>query len=156
MKLLFKQRFFSWFDSYDIYDDYGTVAFTVEGRLAWGHKLEISNSYGEHIATIKEEVLTFLPRFALYIQNQYIGEIKKDFSFFNPTYSLNCNDWQVQGDMFGWNYNVRDSIGNIVMQASKQLFNWTDTYVIEIANPQNALLSLMVVLAIDAANCSQK
>ena len=29
MKLLFKQRFFSWFDSYDIYDEAGTTLFTV-------------------------------------------------------------------------------------------------------------------------------
>ena len=37
MKLYFKQRMFSWFDSYDIYhmDDSGAVAFTVEGKLAW-------------------------------------------------------------------------------------------------------------------------
>ena len=33
MKLYFKQRFFSWFDSYDIYDyDTGDVVYTVEGH----------------------------------------------------------------------------------------------------------------------------
>ena len=32
MKLYFKQRFFSWFDSYDIYYEDGSVAYTVEGR----------------------------------------------------------------------------------------------------------------------------
>ena len=36
MKLLFKQRFFSWFDSYDIYDEGGRGVFTVEGKLGWG------------------------------------------------------------------------------------------------------------------------
>ena len=41
MRLLFKQRFFSWLDSYDIYHEDGSVAYTVEGRLAWGHKLVI-------------------------------------------------------------------------------------------------------------------
>lgn len=35
MKLYFKQRLFSWFDSYDIYDyDTGDVVYTVEGQLA--------------------------------------------------------------------------------------------------------------------------
>ena len=37
MRLLFKQRFFSWFDSYDIYDEDGNTVFTVEGKLAWGN-----------------------------------------------------------------------------------------------------------------------
>ena len=41
MKLLFKQRFFSWFDSYDIYDERGNTVFTVEGKLGWGHVLHV-------------------------------------------------------------------------------------------------------------------
>ena len=32
MKLLFKQRFFSWFDSYDIYNEAGDVVYTVKGQ----------------------------------------------------------------------------------------------------------------------------
>ena len=64
MKLCFKQRFFSWFDSYDIYDaSTGATAFTVEGKLAWGHCLHILDAQGRHIATVKERVLTFLPKF---------------------------------------------------------------------------------------------
>ena len=38
MRLLFKQRFLSWFDSYDIYDEEGRTAYTVEGKLSWGHR----------------------------------------------------------------------------------------------------------------------
>ena len=34
MKLLFKQRFFSWFDSYDIYNQAGDVVYTVKGQLS--------------------------------------------------------------------------------------------------------------------------
>ncbi len=39
MKLLFKQRFFSWFDSYDIYNEAGETVYTVEGKLSWGRSL---------------------------------------------------------------------------------------------------------------------
>ena len=34
MKYTLKQRFLSWLDSYDIYDENGNVAFSVEGKLA--------------------------------------------------------------------------------------------------------------------------
>ena len=44
MRMLFKQRFFSWFDSYDIYDEEGKVLFTVEGQPSWGHCLHILDS----------------------------------------------------------------------------------------------------------------
>ncbi len=36
MKLLFRQRFFSWFDSYDIYDEDGNTVYVVKGQLSWG------------------------------------------------------------------------------------------------------------------------
>ena len=35
MKLYFKQRFFSWFDSYDIYNEAGETVYTVEGKAAY-------------------------------------------------------------------------------------------------------------------------
>lgn len=84
MKLLFKQRLFSWLDSYDIYNEYGETAFTVEGKLAWVHKLEVLDPSGRHLGTVKEEVLTFLPRFALYLGEEYIGQIKRNSPFSNP------------------------------------------------------------------------
>ena len=42
-----------------------------------------------------------------------------------------------------------------VADVSKQLFNWTDTYVIDVRNPEDALCALMLVLAIDAEKCSR-
>lgn len=49
MKLLFKQRFFSWFDSYDIYNEDGQVIYQVEGKLSWGHKLVIYDANGNEV-----------------------------------------------------------------------------------------------------------
>ena len=61
MKLLFKQRFFSWFDSYDIYYENGTVAYTVKGQLSWGHCLRIFDAAGNYAGTVREKVFTRLP-----------------------------------------------------------------------------------------------
>ena len=41
MKLLFRQRAFSWFDSYDIYDENENTVYVVKGQLSWGHCLKI-------------------------------------------------------------------------------------------------------------------
>ena len=46
MKLLFKQRFFSWFDSYDIYGENGDTMYEVKGQFAWGHCLKYSMPLG--------------------------------------------------------------------------------------------------------------
>ena len=155
MKLLFKQRFFSWFDSYDIYDEAGTTLFTVEGQLAWGHTLHINDADGCHIATVKQRLFTFLPKFDLYEGEDLIGTIAKDFTFFKPAYEVDCRGWHVDGDFFEWDYEILDKFGDCVATISKELWNWTDTYTIDIRNPEDALYALMVVLAIDAEKCSR-
>ena len=155
MKLLFKQRFFSWFDSYDIYDESGNTVFTVEGKMSWGHCLHILNHRGEHIATVKRRVLTFLPHFELYEGEEYVGEITKEFSFFRPNFTVDHNGWSVDGDFWEWDYSIFDSDGSVVATVSKELFRMTDTYVIDVINEEDALSALMVVLAIDAEKDSR-
>ena len=155
MKLLFKQRFFSWFDSYDIFDENGETIFTVEGKMSWGHKLHIMNRHGEHIATVKQVILTWLPKFELYEGDRYIGAINKKLSFFKPQFEIDFNGWNVTGNFLEWDYNILNSSGKIAATVSKELFNFTDTYIIDTVNDSDALLALMVTLAIDAEKCSR-
>ena len=139
MKLYFKQRMFSWFDSYDIYhmDDSGAVAFTVEGKLAWGHCLHILDPMGQHIA------------------KQCVGTICKEFTFLRPSFTLDCKGWRMEGSFMEWDYTILDAQNRQVATVSKELFHWTDTYVIDVAEEQDALYALMIVLAIDAEKCSR-
>jgi len=155
MKLLFKQRFFSWFDSYDIYDETGQTVYTVKGQLAWGHCLKIYDARGVEIGTVKERILTWLPKFEMYLGDRYIGCISKEFTFFFPKYHIDCNGWQVDGDWLEWDYQILNSAGRPVAKITKELWNWTDTYVIDVHDPQDALCALMLVLAIDAEKCSR-
>lgn len=155
MKLFFKQRLFSWFDSYDVYDESGAAVYTVKGQLSWGHCLKIYDVCGYEIGTVKERLFTFLPKFEMYFGERYVGCISKEFTFFKPKYNIDCNGWHVEGNFFEWDYNIIDSQGRSVATVSKELFNWTDTYVIDVDDPQNALCALMLVLAIDAEKCSR-
>ena len=155
MRLLFKQRMFSWFDSYDIFDDTGAVLYTVRGQLSWGHCLKIFDAAGREAGTVKERVLTFLPKFELYLGQQYIGCISKELTLFKPRYHIDCNGWQISGSWTEWDYSVTDAEGRPVAEVSKELLHWTDTYVIDVAQPQDALCALMFVLAIDAEKCSR-
>ena len=62
MKLLFKQRMFSWFDSYDIYDENGNTLFVVKGQFSIGHLLKIFDANGNEVGFIKQKILTWLPK----------------------------------------------------------------------------------------------
>ncbi|MBQ8508937.1 MAG: LURP-one-related family protein [Clostridia bacterium] len=155
MKLLFKQRLFSWFDSYDIYDEGENVLFTVEGQLAWGHKLHIHDHRGEHIATIRQALFTFRPQFELYEGETLLGTIEKQWSLFTPAFELDFRGWDIEGSFMEWDYTITDRSGRTVAVITKELFNFTDTYVIDVDRESDALHALMVVLAIDAEKCSR-
>ena len=155
MRLWFKERMFSWFDSYDIYDEDGNTVYTVEGQLDWGHCLHILDAAGNHVGTVREKVLTMLPKFEMYVGEEYVGCIQKQFTFFKPKYDVECNGWQVDGDFVEWNYTVREGCGGLVATITKDLFRWTDTYMIDVECAGNALYVLMLVLAIDAEKCSR-
>jgi len=156
MKLLFKQRLFAWLDSYDIYDENQNTVFTVKGVLAFKHCFKIYDADGNEVGMIRERVMTFFcPRFDLIIDGAEAGGIVKEFTFFKPKFTLEFRNWQIEGDWLQWNYQIQ-SPGKVIAAITKQPFNWTDTYQIDVADPRDALAALMVVIAIDAVKCSQK
>lgn len=155
MKLLFKQRFFSWFDSYDIFDENGNVIFEVKGQLAWGHCLKIFDPAGRELGMVKQKLLSLMPRFDLYQGENMIGSVRKELTLLRPRYRMEGLGWQVTGSFMEWDYTITDEGGGIVAVISKELFNWTDTYSIDVLRPENALAALMFVLAIDAEKCSR-
>lgn len=154
MRLYFKQRFFSWFDSYDIYDEEGNTVFTVEGKLSWGHRLQVNDAMGRHIATLQEKIFTFLPQFELYIEENYVGCIKKEFTFLKPKFIIDCNGWEIDGEWLEWDYTITDGVRPVAV-ITKEPFHLTDQYVIDVSEPDEALAVLLVVLAIDAEKCSR-
>lgn len=97
MKLLFKQRFFSWLDSYDIYDEYENTVYVVKGQMSWGHCLKIFDSHGREMGMVKERVLTFLPAFEVYEGGQLTGSISRELTFLKPRYNIDFNGWHIEG-----------------------------------------------------------
>ena len=155
MRLLFKQRFFSWLDSYDIFDEAGNTVYEVKGELAWGHLLKIYDANGNERGYIKEKVFTWLPKFEMYLDGEYLGCITKEFSLFKPKFDIDCNGWHIDGDWFEWDYGIFAPSGEQVASVSKEIWHWTDTYVIDVKDPNDALCALMLVLTIDAEKCSR-
>lgn len=154
MKLLIKQRVFAWGDTYDIYDEMGNVKYVVTAELfAFGHQLHVYDTIGHEIGQINQKLLTLLPQFEIVMDGRVRGTISKQFTFFKPRYEIDFNGWRVEGDFWCWDYDVYAGCSKII-HISKELFHWGDTYVIDIQNPEDELMGMMLVIAIDAANCS--
>lgn len=155
MKLLIKQRVFSWSDSYDVYDEDGNVKYVVKAEMfSIGHQLHVYDAEQRELGIIHEKVFRFLPAFEIEVGGRTKGVIEKKFTFFKPNYEIDYNGWRVEGDFLGWNYDVYEGCSAII-QIRKELLQWGDTYVIEYGNPEQELDALLLVIAIDAANCQR-
>lgn len=154
--MLFKQRLFSWFDSYDVFNEQGEVLYKVKGQLSWGHRLNVYDPEGNYLGTVKEKILRLTPTFEIYLGQQYAGSIRRRFfTLLHARYDIDFNGWSAVGNFFEWDYKIENDDGTVAATVSKQLFRWTDTYAIEVANPSDALCALMFVIAIDAEKCSR-
>lgn len=156
MKLLFKERIFTFLDSYDVYDEAGNTVFTAEGELSWGHCLRILDAYGNEVGMVQQKPLAFFPECEIYIGGERVGSVSKEFALFASNYDIDYRGWYVKGDFLEWDYEIFDENGDLVATISKELLNWSDTYVIDVKDPRDALDAMMLVIAIDVEKCSRK
>ena len=141
--------------AYDVYDENENPKYFVKAEFfSLGHQLHVYDRNNHELGVIRQRLLTFLPAFEIEIGGRVRGEIRKQFSFFKPRYEIDYNGWRVEGDFLGWDYDVYNGCSSII-HISKELFHWGDTYTINFSDPQDELEGLMLVIAIDAANCTQ-
>lgn len=154
MELLIKQRVFSWTDSYDVYDENGQPRYFVKAELlTLGHQIHVYDTQtGRELGSIHQRLLTFLPAFEVVQNGRTVGSVQKRFSLLFPRYDVDYRDWSVEGDLLNWDYEVTRG-SETVMTISKELLHWGDTYTLRYQNPADELPGLLLVIAIDAANC---
>ena len=156
MQLCIRQRVFSWTDSYDVYDENGVARYFVRAEfLSLGHQIHVyEKRTGREVGSIHQRLLSLLPTFDIVMDGQRRGSVSKQLSLFTPRYTVDFRGWDVEGDLLGWDYSVYQ--GNLeVMNISKAWLSWGDTYTLEYTNPAHEMPGLLLVLAIDAANCDK-
>lgn len=150
MKLYMKQKVFSFRDRFTIKDEYGEDRYFVEGEiLSFGKKLRIYDMHGRELAFVRERLATFMPKFTVEVNDREVAEIVKKFTLFMPKYCVNGLGWDVEGDFFSYDYVITD-MGRIIVSIHKQWMAWGDTFELDIADGNDEVIALAVVLAIDA------
>lgn len=155
MELQIKQRVFSWSDTYDVYDESGEARYYVEAEIfAFGHQIHVYDKRsGEKVGSIHQKLLTFLPEFEIVVGGRTVGTIRKEFSFLTPRYNVDFRGWDVEGDFLNWEYGVYQG-SREVMRITKEWLTWGDTYVLRYDDIGDEIPGLLLVIAIDAVNCS--
>ena len=159
MKLYIKEKVFSWGDKFTVKDETGRDKYVVEGEVfTWGKKLHVYDMQGKEVAFIKQEVWSFLPRYYVFCGDRQVAEIKKEFTFFFPKYSIEGLGWEIDGKFLEHEYEITKS-GCTIVTISKEWMTWGDSYELTISDPSDEIVALAVVLTIDcvteaAANAS--
>ena len=155
MKLYIKQKVFSWRDKFKVFDSRGEEKYSVEGELiSFGKKLHVSDLQGKEVAFIAQKVLSFLPKYFVYINGTEVAEIVKQLSLFRPKYSIEGLGWEINGDFFAHNYDITKN-GRRIVSINKQWMTWGDCYELDIEDENDEIVALSVVLAIDCVMASQ-
>lgn len=154
-KLLIKQRFLSWTDTYDVYNCSGEPKYYVKAEaFTIGHRIHLFRCDTKaEVARIDERVFSFLQRANISVMGRELGTITRRFTFFVPKYDIDYNGWSITGDILGWDYAITDSAGNSIASVSRELFHWTDTYALDIIDEDDELAALITVISIDMMNC---
>ena len=157
MQLFIRQRIVSLTDRYDIYDETGEARYEVRSAFfSLGHQIHVYDKRapeGSHeVGWIRQKLLALMPTFEIILNGQVCGTIRQEFTLLRPRYHVDFRGWEVQGNLMGWDYQVVQN-DRPVLTISKQLFRMTDAYVLDYANPADEIPALLLVLAIDAANC---
>ena len=155
MKLYIKQKVFSWRDKFTVKDEAGNDRYFVEGELfSWGKKLHVTDIGGNEVAFIQQKVFSFLPRYFVYVGDEEVAEIVKEFSILRPKYSIEGLGWDINGDFWSHNYMITKN-GNPIVTISKEWMTWGDSYELDIADPDDETVALAVVLTIDCVMAAQ-
>lgn len=156
-RLLIKQRVVAFTDTYDIYDEDGNAKYYVRADFcSLSHNIRVYlRETEQEVGTVHEKLFKIFDEFSIEIDGEYLGVVKRRLAFIGSRYDVDFQGWTVKGDFISWNYDVEDEDGNLAATIHKEWFHWGDTYVLDIADDEDEIPALMLVLAIDAANCSK-
>lgn len=155
MKLYIKQKVFSWTDKFFVKDSYGRDKYIVEGEaFSWGKKLHVYDMAGREVAFIKQEVWSWMPKYYVFQGERQIAQIRREFTFFKPKYSIDGLGWEIDGSFWEHDYQITKA-GRQIVSIQKEWMTWGDTYELDIYNPNDEIIALAVVLTIDCVMAAQ-
>ena len=155
MQYQMKQKLFSWGDDFTIKDAAGSDAFFVDGKaFSLGHQLSFQDMGGRELAFIKQKLFSWGPTYEIYRDGALAAVVKKElFTLFRCSFTVDVpgpDDLAAEGEFTDHEYVVSRG-GRPVATVSKQWFAWSDTYGVDIAEGEDAVLVLASTVVIDMA-----
>lgn len=151
-----KQQVFSWRDRFTVKDVAGNDVYFVEGELfSWGKKLSVYNASGNEVLYIQQNLLNWLPNYSLFIDEVEVATVRKELTFFRPSYTIHGLNWEVEGSVWAHDYQIWED-DKLVASINKEWFTWGDSYSLDIQDEAHSLIALGVIIVIDCVMAAEQ
>ena len=160
MRYVMKEKLFALGDDFTIQDENGRDVFFVDGKaLSFGDQLSFQDMKGNELAFIKEKVFTWGKTYEIHRSGRLAAVVKKElFSFIHCRFTVDVpgpDDLEAKGDFLDREYEFTRG-ERAVAAVSKRWFTWSDTYGVDVAEGEDAVLILASAVVIDQACHSGK
>jgi uncharacterized protein YxjI len=148
-RLFVDQKLWSLRERFSVDDEDGGAVYTVEGSLFQIPKqFSINDPSGRQRARVWKKPVSWLPRFFVEVDGVQVATISKQFTFLRPRYTIDGPGLTVTGDYWDMSFELTLD-GALVGRVDKKWMSMHDKYAIEIERPDDELVVVGIVLAID-------
>ena len=148
MKIYYKTKIFGTETNYLLLTDVqGKKLYDMKWKGLLGRYLQILDAEKNELAQIRREK-GLLPHYGVYINEEKIFDIRKEFHPLLPKHVIEGQGWQMQDKLMLHEYDVLAN-GARALSVTDCHLPWGDTYEIDIADGINELYAVCVAVALD-------
>ncbi len=153
MRYRLRQKFLSWGDDFTIQDADGRDVYFIDGQVfTLGQKLSFQDMNGRELAFIRQKLLAWGPSYLIERDGRVAAEVSKHlFTLFACKFTVDVpgpDDLEASGGLLDMEYTFARG-GRTVATVSKQWFDWTDSYGVDVAPGEDDVLILASAIVID-------
>jgi uncharacterized protein YxjI len=157
---LIRERFFRLGEDSDITDEQGRPVLHVDGKVfSVRNRLVLRDREGREVAQVQRKLVAMRPTYEISSAGQEAAEVRKRcFTPFGDRFTIDVpgpDDLEMTGDLLDHEFIIRHG-DQTVATVSKRWFSMRDTYAVDVAAGQDALLILASVLALDLAEDQER
>jgi uncharacterized protein YxjI len=153
MRYHIRERAWSLAESFVVRDEAGQMVFDIKGKFFHiGDDLVMYDRFtGQPLVHIKQRILSLLPRYEIYRNDQHWASIHEQFRLFGERFKVEGDNgmvFHINGDIWRWNFTFSDNNGNLLAQIGRQFSLFRDSYAINVAQGVDApfIIALAIVI----------
>jgi uncharacterized protein YxjI len=160
MRYLVRERLFSIKDDFWVTDQHGNQVFYVDAKiLSLRHALELKDTSGYPLATVKHKLLTFTDAMEIEHDGAVVATVHK--AVFSPLHHRANIDMvgggrlEAVGNLIDKDFEITDG-RRVLARISRSWFRIRDTYGMDVAPGENDALMIAIAVCLDRIHAEEE